>query len=41
MVVETQPQSYKNWKQKGFPGFDVEAANALRALDDKEGQGDG
>jgi len=32
-----QPQSYKNWKQKGFPGFDVEAANALRALDDKEG----
>ena len=23
-------QSYRNWKNKGYPGFDVEAANALR-----------
>lgn len=24
------PQSYLNWKSRGYPGFDVEAANALR-----------
>lgn len=28
-----QVQSYTNWRQKGYPGFDVEAANALRAQD--------
>lgn len=26
-------QSYTNWKQKGFPGFDQEAANVLRHKD--------
>jgi len=28
-----QVQSYTNWKQKGFPGFDQEAANVLRHKD--------
>lgn len=28
-----QAQSYRNWKAKGFSGFDVEAANALRKGD--------
>lgn len=28
-----QAQSYRNWKAKGFEGFDVEAANALREQD--------
>lgn len=26
-------QSYANWKQQGFPGFDVDAANSLKKGD--------
>lgn len=34
-------QSYTNWKQKGFPGFDIEAANVLKAQDIQERSTDG
>lgn len=29
----SSPQSYTNWKQRGFEGFDIDAANALKPKD--------
>lgn len=34
-------QSYTNWKQRGFPGFDIKSANVLRPIDFEEDSTDG